>query len=242
MVSTAFLSMAPLGLGVALDSLARPGVRTLQRWYRRWSGAILGAGGIRVHAILRDDRFLEDPVVLVANHQVAIDIPVAMQAVSLPFGFVAKSSVRRIPFLGMATARSGNLFIDRRHPRQALRDLDEAASTVRAGRSVLFFAEGTRSYAPILGALRPGAFRLALAAQVPLVPVAIRNSYRLADERAFAAQPGTVEVVIGRPIPTAGRGRRDLPALTDAVRDAIQAELADEAARWAATYAGPSAS
>ncbi|MEM9998954.1 MAG: lysophospholipid acyltransferase family protein, partial [Bacteroidota bacterium] len=101
------------------------------------------------------------------------------------------------------------------------------------------FVEGTRSYAPVLTGVQRGAFMLAVEAQVPLVPVTICNSYRLADERALAAQRGTVEVVVGAPIPTTGRTRRDLPALVDAVRDAITAELAAEHARWTAPLASP---
>jgi 1-acyl-sn-glycerol-3-phosphate acyltransferase len=232
MAAVGALLTMPLSLGVTLHSLLRPGPRTFQRWYRPWSRGILGAGGLRVRTTAHAPIDPTTPAVFVANHQVAVDIPVAMQAIPIPFGFVAKASVRKIPFLGFAVAHTACLFVDRSQPRQALASLQDAAAQVRAGHAVLFFIEGTRSYAPVLMDVRRGAFLLAVEAQVPLIPVTIRNTYRLADERALAARAGTVDVVLGAPIPTAGRTRRDIPALIETVRTAIAADLAVEHDRW----------
>lgn len=239
MIATALLLTLPNGVGIGWDLLMRPGLHNFQRWYRRWGGSVLSSGGIRVAVRLHEALDPTQPVVFVVNHQVAIDIPILMRTVPLPFGFVAKASVRRIPFLGFFAARTGAVFLNRGHPRRALNDLRRAGERVRSGYSVLFFVEGTRSFAPVLGDLQPGAFRLAVEAQVPLVPITICNSYRLADERTRSAQPGTVDVVIGSPISTRGCARRDIPRLMQIVRDTFRVELAPERARWSATSSSP---
>ncbi|MEM6785749.1 MAG: lysophospholipid acyltransferase family protein [Bacteroidota bacterium] len=241
MMTAALLLIVPYRIRISIGAIAPVGPRIIRRWYRRWGGGILTSGRIRLQ--LREQEALDpkQPVVFVANHQVAIDIPILMRAVPISFGFMAKSSVRRIPILGHMAASTGAVFIDRTSPRQALSDLKRAAERVRNGHSVLFFVEGTRSYAPVLADFRPGAFRLAVEAQVPLVPIALCNSYRLADERVFASQPGALDVVVGAPIPTAGRTRRDIPALINTVRRVLTAELAEEFERWSARPGVPSA-
>lgn len=235
MLGSAFLLMVPFGLGMGIDSLVRPGRRTILRWYRRWGGGTAACGGIRVHVDERAELDPAQPVVFVANHQVAIDIPVMMRTLPLPFAFVAKSTVRALPVLGFFAQRTGSVFVDRSNPRRSLADLGRAAELLRNGRSILFFAEGTRSFAPVVGPLHSGAFRLAITTQAPIVPVTLRNTYRLADERAFASHPGIAQVVVGSPIQTQGLTRRHIPMLMETVATIIRGELTAEHDRWAAS-------
>jgi 1-acyl-sn-glycerol-3-phosphate acyltransferase len=61
---------------------------------------------------------------------------------------------------------------------------------------------------------KKGAFVLAISLQVPCVPVYIVGARALMPRGGFVPRPGTVEVRIGLPIPTAG--------LTYAERDALR--------------------
>lgn len=60
---------------------------------------------------------------------------------------------------------------------------------------------------------------------MPLVPVVIFDSYRRLDERRMVSQPGTIRVVIGEPVPTAGLRRRHLTTLMETVQARMQALL-----------------
>ena len=71
----------------------------------------------------------------------------------------------------------------------------------------------------------PGAFKIALKAGVPIVPVAIRGTFALLPRTSLAPRPGRVDVVILEPIETAGYDEKTLPALIERTRSAIAANL-----------------
>ena len=98
------------------------------------------------------------------------------------------------------------IMIDRRDPERARASIARAAETIRSGRSVLMFPEGTRTPTEALGELKKGAFHLALAARVPVLPVAVLGSRSVLKSGDWKIHPGTVQVRYGRPIPT-----EDLP-------------------------------
>lgn len=90
----------------------------------------------------------------------------------------AKSSLKKVPFLGWFMSLSGSVFIDRGNSKDARQAMAGAANDMKARRqSVYMFPEGTRSYykEPGLLPFKKGAFHLAVQAQVPIVPVVVAN-------------------------------------------------------------------
>ena len=221
----AALTTPPCTAALLVHNAFHPTTRTFKRWATLWAHLLLGGAGVKV-AVERQGRLAPDaPAVFVANHQNALDIPVLLVGVRHPFGFMAKAELRRAPFVGAVLKRTACLFVDRSDPRRAVQSMREAAAHIRAGHAVLVFCEGARSFGPALQPFRRGAFLLAVEAGVPVVPVTLLDNYRLLDERRAAGRVGTARVVVGAPIPTAGRGRADVPVLMEEVRAAMQAEL-----------------
>jgi putative phosphoserine phosphatase/1-acylglycerol-3-phosphate O-acyltransferase len=70
--------------------------------------------------------------------------------------------------------------------------------------SIAIAPEGTRSATPRLGRFKKGAFHLAMAARVPLVPIVFRNALDALPKHAVVVRPATIEVVVHAPISTAG--------------------------------------
>ena len=68
---------------------------------------------------------------------------------------------------------------------------------------------------------KKGPFVLAIAAQVPVVPVVVLGSYELMPRLSMSPRPGEVVVRIGEDIPTAGLGYEDRDQLSSAARRAI---------------------
>ncbi|GAA1632999.1 lysophospholipid acyltransferase family protein [Actinoplanes couchii] len=132
------------------------------------SRAILAALGIRL--VWRGP--LPRPgSLLVANHVSWLD-PVALAAV-LPVRVVAKHDVRSWPGVGWASERIGSLFIDRNRPRSLPGTVAEVAASLRAGRSVALFPEGTTFCGPDRGRFRPALFQAAIDAGARVVPVSV---------------------------------------------------------------------
>ncbi len=71
------------------------------------------------------------------------------------------------------------------------------------------FPEGTRSRTGELQPFKNAPFGLAIAAQVPIVPLYVDGTYRILPKGGLRLHPMPIRIEIGEPIPTAGltRGR-----------------------------------
>ena len=102
--------------------------------------------------------------------------------------------------------------------RKTAKSLRAVIEGVRAGKSLAVFPEGTRTPDGGLQEFKPGAFKIAVRAGVPIVPVAIRGTFALLPKTTLAPRPGRVDVFIGDPIDTAGWEDKRLPELIAATR------------------------
>jgi 1-acyl-sn-glycerol-3-phosphate acyltransferase len=83
------------------------------------------------------------------------------------------------------------------------------------------FPEGTRIPRGQVGEYKTGGTRLAIAAGVPVIPIAV-TSARCWPTKAFVKRPGTVDISIGKPISSEGRKADELMA---EVQDWIESEM-----------------
>ena len=154
---------------------------------QEWGGAICRALGIRVERA--GDR-PEGAVLLVANHRSYADV--AALAACAPMAFIAKAEIQRWPLLGRAATHAGTIFVSRGDAQSGAGALRRMRAALAAGVSIAVFPEGTTCASPSIGAFQPGAFRLAAAGGIPVVPVAIEyarasDAWTDPDDRTFAA-------------------------------------------------------
>lgn len=161
--------------------------------------------------------------VYVANHHSWMDILAVLDLLPGRVRFVAKAGLGQVPLFGRALKVSGHVLIDRQDRSNALAGYDQAAQAIRQGISPVVFAEGTRSRTGRLQPFKKGPFVLAIAAQVPVVPVFIEGSEIILGPGAFEPKPGKIIVHIGRPIPTQGLSYDDREQLAVQARSAILA-------------------
>ncbi|NND71656.1 MAG: 1-acyl-sn-glycerol-3-phosphate acyltransferase [Rhodothermales bacterium] len=163
-------------------------------WGKIWAGVICLGAGFRVTTSGMKDLETDRSYVFVANHQNSLDIPIMLLAVPVAFGFVAKASVERMPFIGRAVASSPSVFVDTQNPRRSLESIRIAADQIAKGASVLVFPEGQRSWSGQVGKFKRSAFTLATEAGVEIVPLALLNAHMIFDERRYLSRPGTIHV------------------------------------------------
>jgi 1-acyl-sn-glycerol-3-phosphate acyltransferase len=87
--------------------------------------------------------------------------------------------------------------------------------------SVMIFPEGTRSVTEELLAFKDGAFRLAIEAGVPVLPLAVSGTRLALPRKGFIMGRARAEVRVLPPIETAGLTLDDVGALRDRVREVI---------------------
>ncbi len=115
--------------------------------------------------------------------------------------YVFKDELLRIPLFGPLVAAAGMIAVDRSAGAGAIRTLLRGADrAVLEQRQIVIFPEGTRSEPGTLGPLQSGVAALAARTGLPVIPVST-DSGRFWGRRAFRKRPGTIRILIGRPIP-----------------------------------------
>lgn len=201
----------------------------------RWLGwAIDGARvllGIRVrisgwHHLPQGET---SPAILLVKHQSTFETFLMPTLMPHPLAYVFKRELIYIPFFGWAIARLDMVHIDRRQRAAAFaKVVEQGKRLLSQGVWVIMFPEGTRIDRGQVGEYKTGGTRLAIAAGVPVIPIAV-TSGRCWPKKAFIKRPGIVDVSIGQPIPSEGRQADELMAEVQAWIEAEMRRLDPEA-------------
>lgn len=217
----AWLAVAAITLPACLLSLLVPGQRRAWRVTHVAARWVVRACAIPV-SVDRNMNDLTHPHVIVANHCSYADAIMVMALLPAPHRFVAHSWLARVPLLGAWLGKLGTVFIGRTEPiesggTKAKPPLDEAAD------SLVVFPEGT--FTDVSG-LRPfylGAFEYAAAANLPVIPMALRGMRTVLRDGHVLLRRRPVTVTVGAALERSS-AEDAFPAavrLRDAARDHI---------------------
>ena len=151
---------------------------------RKWSAALMHILGVQVH--VHDAPVRARPLMLVSNHVSWLDIFALNSAI--PMRFVAKSEIRRWPFIGWLSAKTGTLFIERGRRSDTARVNRLIAEAMLEGDVVAVFPEGTTSDGTQILRFHSSLMQPALIADAVVQPVALRFTHgdgSLCTEAAF---------------------------------------------------------
>ena len=183
--------------------------------------------GVRlaVHGLESID--LEKHYIYVANHASLFDIPAVVCAVKGKVRFVYKKELERVPIWGWAMKfTKQHISTVRGHGPSAMQSLDNAVERMHSGASVLMFAEGTRTPDGNLQPFKRGAFKLALRAEVPVVPLTIKGSFHILPKHTFRINPGTITLEFDKPIfSKQSNGKSSEMQLSEEVRNVIEQHI-----------------
>jgi 1-acyl-sn-glycerol-3-phosphate acyltransferase len=214
----ALAAIAPgLGAGLAALAATRDRRRAVNRAIEVWGALGTRAAGVRLattgaaHLALR-------PAVFVFNHQSGADPFLLCALLRRDFVGVAKVEIRRNPVLGPAFAFADTVFVDRADSARAVRALAPAIETLGRGLAILIAPEGTRSHGGEVGPFKKGAFRIALAAKAPIVPIVLHDARDVLPRGAWLMHGATVHVTVLPPVPTDAWTLDDLDAHIESVR------------------------
>ena len=166
------------------------------------------------------------PYVVVANHESFVDILLISH---LPFEmkWMSKSDFFRYPLVGWMMRLARDIRLDRGDRRSGVKALQECRARLDQHVSVMIFPEGTRSHSGELGEFKDGAFRIAVQAGVPILPLAVMGTRDALVKHDWRFGRSHAEVRVLDPIPTDGLQKADVPALRDRTRAAIAEALAE---------------
>ena len=166
------------------------------------------------------------PFVFIGNHQNSYDLFTVTHAVQPLTVSIGKKSLKWIPFFGQMYWLTGNILIDRDNSSKAMNTIGTAAKKIREkGISVWLFPEGTRSYGRGVLKFKTGAFRTALQAQVPMVPVCISNTHELIKLNRW--NNGKVIIELLEPIDLQAEDHEHVRTLADDVREKMTQKISE---------------
>jgi 1-acyl-sn-glycerol-3-phosphate acyltransferase len=222
-LNTAFSLSFTLAMSEAAiaSSLVDPSGRTTRRLARFWGRQLCRFCGVDIEVRGGGGIRWDEPLIVMANHQSYIDIPVLYAALPEPFGMLAKQELFRVPVFSSAMRGMRCVPIDRGNRRQSFESLKQAADLVRSGNSIVVFPEGTRSEDGRIHELKKGPFYLAEMAGVPIVPVGIRGTRNALAKDGVLVHGAQVKVSIGDPVEPDKKGQGARDRLRASVRTAL---------------------
>ncbi|HEY2775482.1 MAG TPA: HAD-IB family hydrolase [Candidatus Binatia bacterium] len=191
----------------------------------------LGTALAGVHVTVQGEEHLwsKRPAVFIFNHQSGIDPLLVCKLLRRDFVGISKQEIRNVPVLGQLFEMAGTIFVDRFNHVEAVKALEPAIEALGRGLSIAIAPEGTRSLGPRLGRFKKGAFRIAMAAGVPVVPIVIHNAVDALPKHAIVIRPATVAVTVLPPVPTSDWTAGDLDRRIEAIRDDYRKVLEHDA-------------
>lgn len=145
------------------------------------------AGNVTIESSGQENIPNKDGFILYPNHQGMYDMLAVIETMKRPYAVVFKIEVENIILLKQIKEALHYLPMDRNDMKQSMKVIMETCKRVKKGENFLIFAEGTRSKnGNELLPFKPGAFKAAIKAKAPIVPVALINSYEPFDRKSIA--------------------------------------------------------
>jgi len=160
--------------------LVRPGLHALSRAY--FGLELLGTENIP----------LKGSLIITPNHQTYADPPLVSIPVRRPVYYMAWDRLFEIPGLSwvIRRLRAFPVRLDSQNP-GATR---EAVRLLEAQEALMIFPEGGRSPDGSVGPFKPGAFRLAVALNTPILPVTIHGGTESWPPGRLLPRPGNLRI------------------------------------------------
>lgn len=197
------------------------------RWFRR-----LGVAMTRINPaweVQIDGDFPanpRNPYVVVSNHLSNADIPVISR---LPWEmkWVGKKSLFDMPIVGWLMKMAGDIAVDRKDKASRAKVMVRSREVLAQKCSVMIFPEGTRSRSGRVKRFADGAFRLAIQAQVPVLPLAVDGTADALPTTTWKLSGvNDIRLRVLPPVPTEGLTKDDAAELRERVRQMIVEQVA----------------
>lgn len=202
-------------------------------WATRYVGRLWAKASLALHwcpITVVGQEYLpkqDETYVVVANHQSAFDIFALYGYIDLPFKWVLKEELRKMPFVGKACEASGFIFVDDTKPSSITQTMEQAQAVLSSGNSIFIFPEGSRTITGKMTRFKKGAFIMASQLNTPILPVSIDGAFDVLKRGHKLVKPHRIRLTIHAPFSPCdyGEAPRNIMASAQEARTRIASVL-----------------
>lgn len=158
----------------------------------------------------------------IANHTNMLDAPITSCALQHYYKSLVKKELKYVPIFGFLL-RVSSVPVDRSSPESRKHSTQIIVDDLTHGISFLIFPEGTRNKTDKpLKSFYSGAFKTAIMAQVPIIPMVYLDHRMLQPVKGYRFHPGHIRAKILDPIETKGLTLEQADELQDRIYKMIE--------------------
>jgi 1-acyl-sn-glycerol-3-phosphate acyltransferase len=148
--------------------------------------------------------------VFMGNHQSYADIFLILDALEsrkMKILFMVKRELFKIPLFKIVSDQMGLVAVEREESRKALKAMMDAMKTIKDGRSLVIFPEGTRTRDGNIQPFKRGGFLLAERTGLEIVPFVISGTGNIIPRKNLPITSGPCHITFLAPISPADAGK-----------------------------------
>ena len=192
---------------------------------RIWAYTMLAVSFVRTEIKNKARIVKGQSYIIISNHQSIYDILALVTRLGIQFRWFIKKEILKVPVFGYGLYAARNIYLDRSNTEKAIESINKGMARLPRGASVMVFAEGTRSEDGRIQEFKKGGFMTAIMRKIPILPVTINGSRRIAAKGSLVVKPGRIQVVVGDPIETSSYTADTVQQLIDKTRKIIMANF-----------------
>ena len=114
------------------------------------------------------------------------------------------------------------IFLDRKNPRQGMKDMRQAIEKIKKGHSYVIFPEGSRTPDGNIQEFKKGSFKLATDTGAKIVPVTLIGTYDVQSRKSLRVKSNkNIKMIINKPIDTSNLSNEEKKSIDERVRSVV---------------------
>jgi len=190
---TFFIPPVWLGLLILNRTLAQQTLHLASRLFFRLALCPIYVNG-------KENITTSSPVIYVANHASWIDAIILIAILPKNVKFVGKQELIKLPIISTAIKKLGHIMVNRTDVSKSILDTKRIIEHIQKGNSIVFFPEGTFTYATGLRPFKSGAFKIAAETSHSIIPIALSGSRKILRDKSKLPRPGAIHISIAQQI------------------------------------------
>ncbi|MGL5151455.1 MAG: lysophospholipid acyltransferase family protein [Clostridium sp.] len=196
----------------------------IHKFTYKWAKFVIKLSGMKLKVFGQDNVPTNETVLFVGNHQSYFDIPLLMNGIDKPKGFIAKDELGSWPLISTWMKLIRCVFMDRKNLRKSAEAIVKGINILKDGYSMVIFPEGTRANGYDMLPFKAGSFKLALKSKVKIIPVTIDGSFKLL-EATGKLNPCEVNLYFHEAIDTNSLSKEEIEELPSRVQEIIKSKF-----------------